>query len=63
MSGQMMNYKRYQVSMKLVGTPYDVSKLPKMKVNMGEIAKYAKEHNKTFEEFSEEEKALFVKRF
>ena len=60
MNGQTMNYNAYKLSMDLVGTPYDVRKLPKVKMNMGKIAKYAREHNKTYAEFSDAEKAMFV---
>ncbi len=60
--GQMINFKLYKSSMNMVGTPYDVRNLPKVKMNMGNLAKYAREHNKTFNEFSDEEKALFVKK-
>ena len=56
MNGQTMNYKKYFEYLKTMPEPIMPSQLPKRKMNLPLIAKYAKEHNICFADMSEDEK-------
>lgn len=60
MSFQKMNYKKYQESLYLTGEPFDVSKLPKFKINFPAISKYANSVGKSVPELTEDEISPFI---
>ena len=61
MNGQTMNYKKYFEYLSTMPEPIMPSKLPKERLNLREIAKYAKEHKVCFAGMSEEEKQKILK--
>lgn len=61
MNGQMMNYKKYFEYLNTMPEPIMPSGLPKRKLNLSAIAKYAKEHKICFADMSEEEKNQILK--
>ena len=56
MNGQMMNYKRYNQYIKTMPSPIMPSDLPKRKINLSAIAKYAKDNNICIASLSDTEK-------
>ena len=56
MNGQMMNFSRYWEYLKTMEPPMRSSELPKRKMNLSVIAKYAREHGICFSDMTEEEK-------
>jgi hypothetical protein len=61
MSGQMMNYKRYYEYVKTMPDPIMPSQLPKVKVNLRAVAKYAKKNNICFANMTESEKTELLR--
>lgn len=62
MNGQMMNYSRYYDYIKTMPEPIMPSELPKRKLNLSVIAKYARENDICFSKMSEEEKEKILKK-
>lgn len=60
MTGQMMNYSKYYEHLKVMPQPITPSQLPKVKIDMDGIVKYAKEKGKEVTQLSEEEKSRFI---
>ena len=61
MNGQTMNYKKYFEYLTTMSEPIMPSGLPKVKLDMKAIAKYAKEHKICFADMTEEEKNDILK--
>ena len=60
MNGQKINYKKYKESLDMVGEPTSVSSLPKVRMNLPAMVKYAKSVNKDVSDLTEEEIKQFV---
>lgn len=60
MNGQMKNYNKYYSYVKTMPDPIMPSELPKRKLNLPLIAKYAKEHGICFANMTEEEKEMIL---
>lgn len=60
MNGQMLNYKRYMESLERTPQPILPSQLPKVKINLAGLSRYAKEKGISLSELTENEKHLFV---
>lgn len=56
MSGLTKNYKAYNEYLKVMPEPIMPSQLPKRKINLSAISKYAKENNICVAKLSTEEK-------
>ena len=56
MNGQMMNFSRYWEYLKTMEPPMRSSELPKKKMNLSVIAKYARENGICFSDMTEDEK-------
>ena len=61
MNGRTMNYNNYFDFVKTMADPIMPSQLPKRKLNLSAIARYAKEHDICFSNMSEEEKEAILK--
>lgn len=61
MNGQTMNYRNYFEYLNTMAEPIMPSGLPKRKLDMKAIAKYAKEQKICFADMSEEEKNQILK--
>jgi hypothetical protein len=55
-----MNYKKYYDYLKTMPEPVMPSQLPKIKINLSAVSKFAKENNVCFADFSESEKVDFI---
>lgn len=60
MNGQTMNYSNYFNYVKTMEDPIMPSQLPKRKLNLSAIARYAKQHKICFADMSEEEKETIL---
>ena len=60
MNGQMLNSKRYAESLKHMSSPVLPSQLPKVKMNLAGLSRYAKEKGVTLYELTEQEKRRFI---
>lgn len=60
MNGQMQNFRRYEISLKRMEQPVLPSQLPKVKMDLAGLSRYAKEKGVTLYELSEEEKRRFI---
>lgn len=63
MNGQRMNYSKYYKSLETMSDPIMVTKLPKVKMNVNEIVKYARMKGKKVSELTEAEQNKFIKRY
>ena len=61
MNGQRMNYSKYYKQLKTMDEPVLPSQLPKVKVDLGAISKYAKKKGVHVSELTESEKSSFLK--
>lgn len=62
MNGQRMNYSKYYSYIKNMPDPIMLSELPKRKLHISLIAKYAKENDICFADMTEEEKEAILKK-
>ncbi|MCB6993004.1 hypothetical protein LI177_05835 [bacterium 210820-DFI.6.37] len=62
MSGQTMNYSKYYKSLKTMPDPIMATQLPKVKMNVNEIVKYARMKGKKVSELTEAEQNKLIKR-
>ncbi len=60
MNGQMMNYSKYYKSLETMPAPIMVTQLPKVKMNVNEIVKYARLRGKKVSELTESEQNRFI---
>lgn len=60
MNGQMQNFRRYEISLKCMEQPILQNQLPKVKMVLAGLSRYAKEKGVTLYELSEEEKRRFI---
>lgn len=60
MNGQMLNSKRYLESLARMQQPIMPSQLPKVKMNLAGLSKYAKEKGVSLYDLTDQEKAMFV---
>ena len=63
MNGQRMNYSKYYKSLEVMPDPIMVTQLPKVKMNVNEIVKYARMKGKKVSELTEAEQNKFIKRY
>lgn len=61
MSGQTMNFKRYNEYIKTMSEPMMPSQLPKKSLNLSAIAKHIRENNISVTLLSDEEKERIMK--
>ena len=60
MNGQMLNSnKRYEESLNRMSTPIFASQLPKVKMNLAGLSRYAKDKGISVRDLTEEEKNQF----
>lgn len=62
MSGLTKNYKAYNEYLKTMPEPIMPSQLPKRKINLSAISKYAKENHTRVADLSAEEKELLIRK-
>lgn len=62
MSGQTMNYSKYYKSLKTMPDPIMATQLPKVKMNVNEIVRYARMKGKKVSELTEAEQNKLIKR-
>lgn len=60
MSGQMLSSKKYEMSLKRMMEPVLPSQLPKIKMDLAGLSRYAKEKGISLSELTDEEKRRFV---
>lgn len=60
MSGQMLNYRRYQESLSKMSQPIMPSQLPKIKMDLAGMSNYAKKKGVSLHELSAQEKKRFM---
>ncbi|MDO4555951.1 MAG: hypothetical protein Q4B70_12500 [Lachnospiraceae bacterium] len=60
MNGQMLNSKRYEMSLKRITSPVMPSKLPKVKMDLAGLSRYAKQKGVSLYELTEEERSRFI---
>lgn len=60
MNRQTMNYKKYHQYLKTMPAPIMPSELPKCKMNLSAIAKYAKDNNLNIASLSNSEKKQII---
>lgn len=60
MNGQMLSSKKYETSLKHMMEPVLPSQLPKIKMDLAGLSRYAKEKGIPLSEVSNEEKRRFV---
>lgn len=60
MNGQMQNYKRYTESLSKISQPVLPSQLPRVKMNLSGLSRYAKQKGVTLYELSQTEIRQFV---
>lgn len=63
MTGLTRSYKAYYEYLKTMPEPIMPSQLPKRKINLPAIAKYAEENHICVAELSEAEKELLIQKF
>lgn len=63
MNGQKMNYSKYYKSLETMPDPIMVTQLPKVKMNVNEIVRYARIKGKKVSELTEAEQNKFIKRY
>lgn len=62
MNGQMLSSKRYDMSLKDMMGPVLPSQLPKIKMDLAGLSRYAKEKGISLSQLTEEEKRRFIPR-
>ena len=62
MNKQIMNFSVYREYLKTMEPPMRSSELPRRKMNLSVIAKYAKEHSICFSDMTEAEKDAILKK-
>lgn len=60
MNGQMLSSKRYEMSLKHMAEPILPSQLPKIKMNLAGLSRYAKEKGISLYDLTEDEKEKFI---
>lgn len=60
MNGQMLNSKRYAESLARMPQPIMPSQLPKIKMDLAGLSRYAREKGVSLCELTEQEKSMFV---
>lgn len=60
MNGQMLNSKRYAESLARMSQPIMPSQLPKIKMDLAGLSRYAREKGVSLCELTEQEKSMFV---
>lgn len=60
MNGQMLNSKRYAESLARMSQPIMPSQLPKIKMDLAGLSRYAREKGVSLCELTEQEKSRFV---
>lgn len=60
LSGQRMNYNKYYDFIKTMDPPVMPSELPKVKIRLRDMAKYARDKGVKVSDLTEEEKNMFI---
>lgn len=60
MNGQMLNYKRYEESLKRMSQPVMPSQLPKVKMDLVGLSRYAKDKGVSLYSLTAQELVQFV---
>lgn len=60
MNGQMLSSKKYEMSLKRMMEPVLPSQLPKIKMDLAGLSRYAKEKGISLSELTDEEKRRFI---
>lgn len=63
MNGQRMNYSKYYESLEMMPDPIPVTQLPKVRMNVSELVKYARLQGKKVSQLTEAEQNKFIKRY
>lgn len=60
MNGQMLSSKKYEMSLERMMEPILPSQLPKIKMDLAGLSRYAKEKGISLSELTDEEKGRFL---
>lgn len=60
MNGQMQNSKRYEESLKRMQQPVLPSQLPRVKMDLAGLSRYAKAKGVSLSELTDQEKSKFI---
>lgn len=60
MNGRMQNSKRYETSLKNMPKPVQPSQLPKVKMDLAGLSRYAKKKGVSLSQLTEEEKRRYL---